>query len=85
MTESPKLTERIFHASAHLMQDDDMTNEEVVRHITSWLQNTEVEDCGMFSQVGNSVVLCVFMLQDVDDMVISTVTAMDICTAGSQS
>ena len=68
------------------MQDDDMTNEEVARHITSWLQNTEVEDHGMFSQVGNSVVfLYVFMLQDVDDMVISTVTATDIGTASSQS
>ena len=41
--ELPKLSKRVFHAGAHLLSDEKMSNEEVVRHITSWIQNTEIE------------------------------------------
>ena len=40
--ESPKLSERVFHAGAHLLSHEDMSNEEVIRCITLWIQNTEV-------------------------------------------
>ena len=82
MTESPKLSERIFHMCTHLMGDQDITNEEVVRRVTSWLQNTEVKDRGIFSQVFKYVVLALlFCFQGADSMVSRMVIGMDIGTA----
>ena len=49
--ELPKLSKRVFHACAHLLSDEDMSNEEVIRHIISWIQNKEVKDHVVFSQV----------------------------------
>ena len=79
--ESPKLSERVFHTCAHLLGDEDMSNEEVIRHITSWIQNTEVKDCGVFSQVVKYFYFLIcLLLQDWYDMVISMANIMGIGT-----
>ena len=71
----------MFHAGAHLLGDEDMSNKEVVRCITSWIQNTEIEDCGVFSQVVKYFYfLTCLLLQDVYDTVISMANIMGIGT-----
>ena len=72
---------RVFHAGAHLLSDEKMSNEEVVRCITSWIQNTEIEDCSVFSQVVKYFYFLIcLLLQDVYDMVISMANIMGIGT-----
>ena len=76
----PKLSGRVFHASAHLLSDEDMSNE-VIRCITLWIQNTEVKDCGLFSQVVKYFYFLIcLLLQDLYDTVISTANIMGIGT-----
>ena len=71
----------MFHACAHLLSDEDMSNKEVIRHITSWIQNTEVKDCGVFSQVVKYFYFLIcLLLQDWYDMVISMANIMGIGT-----
>ena len=79
--ELPKLSERVFQTGAHLLSDEKMSNEEVVRCITSWIQNTEIEDCSVFSQVVKYFYFLIcLLLQDVYDMVISTANITGIGT-----
>ena len=79
--ELPKLSERVFHTGAHLLSDKKISNEEVVRHITSWIQNTEIEDHSVFSQVVKYFYFLIcLLLQDVYVTVISMANIMGIGT-----
>ena len=77
----PKLSERVFDTGAHLLSDKKMSNEEVVRCITSWIQNTEIEDCSVFSQVVKYFYFLIcLLLQHVYDKVISMANIIGIGT-----
>ena len=77
----PKLSKRVFHTGAHLLSDEKMSNKEVVRCITSWIQNTEIEDHGVFSQVVKYFYFLIcLLLQDVYVTVISMANIMGIGT-----
>ena len=77
--ELPKLSDRVFHTGAHLLSDENMSNEGVVRCITLMIQNTEIQDHGMFSQVVKYFYFLIcLLLQGVYDMVISTANIVGV-------
>ena len=58
-----------------------MSNKEVVRCITSWIQDTEIEDHSVFSLVVKYFYFLIcLLLQDVYGMVISMANIMGIGT-----
>ena len=58
-----------------------MSNEKVIRCITSWIQNTKVKDHGVFSQVVKYFYFLIcLLLQDWYDMVISMANITGIGT-----